>query len=85
MRRNSPLICFPCCEIVASASNLLMTVSGSISMPSLSDSGKPGKLLPFPSAASVSWGLLSTYPVAGTAGTVCQSHYRLTLGITEAP
>src|SRR6266568_3879519 len=48
IKRNKPLICLPCCEIVASASNLLVTVAGSISTPSLSDVGKLGKLLPFP-------------------------------------
>src|SRR5260370_21488937 len=47
-RRNRPLICFPCFEIVASASNLLITVAGSISTPSLSVGGKLGKLPPFP-------------------------------------
>src|SRR5713226_8409493 len=62
MRRNRPLIGFPCFEIVASASILLMTGSGSISTPSLSDRGKPVNCFPSPRQAMVSRGFLPAYP-----------------------
>src|SRR5690349_9415966 len=62
MRRNKPLICFPCFEIVASASILLITVSGSISTPSLSDDVKLVNSSPSPIQAVVSREFLLAYP-----------------------
>src|SRR5450755_555057 len=83
--RNKPLILFPCLEMVPSACNLLMAVSGRISIPSLSLIMKLGKLLPFPLRDAVSCRLLHTYPSLSPALAVCGTHYRPTLGSTEAP
>src|SRR5260370_15072208 len=48
INRNNPLMRFPCCEIVASASNLLITVAGSISTSSLSVDRKHRKSVSLP-------------------------------------
>src|SRR6266516_2904764 len=89
IRRNRPFIRFPCFEMVVSASNLLITVAGSISTPSLSVNCWLRKLLPFPPIAEVSDVLLRFILLSVSHGprcsVICGTHYRPTLGTAKAP
>src|SRR6266581_2152177 len=69
MRRNNPLMRFPCFEMFPSASNLLITVADSISTSSLLVDCQQRKLLPFPLVVKVSQILRLAYPLASIAST----------------
>jgi hypothetical protein len=90
MRRKRPLIRFPCCEIVPSASNLLITIAVSISSTSLSliIGFDKAATLP-PRQGQVSQELLLAYPSAGITEAfgfvICGIHDRPPLGNMVAP
>ena len=80
---------FPRFEMVVSASNLLITVAGSISTSSLSVDCELRKLLPFPQIVKVS-GILLRFILVSVSHELhcsasCETHYRFTLGTAEAP